>query len=111
MKLHYTTLLLSLSASLVADEAKPQPAAKPQPVVPAAVPTFNAPEQLQLDQTENEGPTLTDFDSDGLVDIISGNYGGNLFFRKNIGTKQAPKFAPKKKLTLNASTEIKLKHW
>lgn len=105
MRQLHIALLLPLSASLQADETK-SPAA-----TSAKVPTFKAPEQLVIDQKELEGPTLTDFDGDGLMDIISGNYGGNLFFRKNIGTKRAPKFAPKKKLTLDATTEIKLNHW
>ncbi len=38
------------------------------------------------------GPTMSDVDGDGLVDLVVGDYSGKFRFYKNIGTNQQPRF-------------------
>lgn len=56
------------------------------------------------------GPTLTDYDGDGQLDLVLGNYGGQLFLRPNGGSKSEPEFKRQEALK-TAQGEIKLKHW
>ena len=73
--------------------------------------SFGPPERLQVPGlTALEGPEVVDFDGDGVRDLLSGNYAGNLILRKNTGTNAAPEFAPPVKLQ-RAGKDIKLKHW
>jgi hypothetical protein len=80
-------------------EAKPGPAA---PVVPVFVgpPTFGTPEIIPLylpDPAEaKKGMAwrmhVTDFNADGLFDLVLGSVEGRVYFVKNSGTKDLPKF-------------------
>ncbi|MEM7014972.1 MAG: VCBS repeat-containing protein [Verrucomicrobiota bacterium] len=72
---------------------------------------FGQAERLQVPElNELEGPELVDYDGDGVLDILSGNYGGNIIFRKNTGSNSAPTFAKPVKLQ-RGGEDIKLKHW
>ena len=92
------TLFAGLSAALVSGAA-------------AAELKFGVPEPLQVPKlTELEGPDVVDFDGDGVLDLLSGNYAGNIIFRRNTGTNAEPKYADPVKLQ-RAGKDIKLKHW
>lgn len=97
-----------------ATPAKPAPAEPtPAPVAPAiAAPLqFTAPaKHPTLTVKELEGPTLVDYDADGKIDLISGNYNGNIIFRKNTGTNAAPVYAAPTKLK-SAGEVIAVNHW
>jgi hypothetical protein len=41
----------------------------------------------------NAAPELVDWDKDGKLDLLVGNYAGLVYFYKNIGTKQKPELA------------------
>ena len=72
---------------------------------------FAPPEKLQVPGLEtNEGPEHVDYDGDGVRDLLSGNYAGNIIFRKNSGTDAAPKFEAPVNLKREGK-DIKLKHW
>ena len=72
---------------------------------------FGPPERLQVPElTELEGPEIVDYDGDGVRDLLSGNYGGNLLFRKNTGSNEKPEYAKPVKLK-RGGEDIKLKHW
>ena len=92
------TILVGLTASTVsglrADEAK-----------------FGAAERLEVPGLKAlEGPEVVDVDGDGVADLLSGVYAGNLLFRKNTGTNTAPKYAEPVKVQ-RGGEDIKLKHW
>ena len=77
----------------------------------AAEVKFGAPQRLQIPGLEKlEGPELVDYDGDGVRDLLSGNYAGNIIFRKNTGTDAKPKWAEPVKLQRDGK-DIKLKHW
>ena len=89
-----------------ANEAAPTPV----PEMKAATISFGEAKDLALaGQKELEAVTFADFDGDGKVDAISGNYGGNLFVRKGQGDGNLS-FAAPVKLQRNGA-DIKLKHW
>ena len=77
----------------------------------AEEPAFSPPERLQVpEMKELEGAEVVDYDGDGVQDLLSGLYSGNLLFRKNTGTNDAPKYAAPVKLK-RGGEDIKLKHW
>ena len=61
------------------------------------------------DQKMYEAFTFADFDGDGKMDAISGNYPGNLMVRKNTGEGKFA-FGPVQILA-RGEKRIKLKHW
>ena len=72
---------------------------------------FGPPQSLQVPGLEKlEGPEVVDYDGDGVQDLLSGNYSGNILFRKNTGTNAAPKYADPVNLK-RGEKDIKLKHW
>ena len=77
----------------------------------AAEVKFGAPQKLQVPGLEElEAPELVDFDGDGVRDLVSGNYGGNIIFRKNTGSDAEPKWAEPVKIQ-RGGEDIKLRHW
>ena len=44
------------------------------------------------------GPTIADVDGDGLPDLVVGDFGGTFTVYRNIGTRNAPKYAAGKPL-------------
>ncbi len=46
----------------------------------------------------NASPEIVDWDNDGKLDLLVGNYAGLIYFYKNIGTKNKPKLAKPKAL-------------
>ena len=73
--------------------------------------SFKAPQELSLPGFgELEGPELVDFDGDGVLDLLSGNYEGNVIFRKNSGSNAAPVWSEPVKLQRGGKT-IELRHW
>lgn len=87
-------LAASLVSSIVAEEV-----------------AFGPAQRLQIpDLEELEGPEVVDYDGDGVRDLLSGNYGGNLIFRRNTGTDAKPTYAKPVKLQ-RGGKDIKLKHW
>ena len=73
--------------------------------------SFSSPERLQVpDMKELEGAEVVDYDGDGVQDLLSGLYSGNLLFRKNTGSNEDPKYAAPVKLQ-RGGEDIKLKHW
>ena len=81
-----------------------QPVAKPASGV-------HAPVRIAVEQMPKlEGPEFADIDGDGKNDLLSANYAGQLFFRKNIGSNTKPQFEAPKKLKTGTDV-IKIKHW
>lgn len=61
-------------------------------------PSFAAPEKLQADRQTiavggDAGPTVADWDGDGLVDLLVGSSDGAVTWFRNTGTRTAPTFA------------------
>ena len=97
-----TTGCAWLAASLVSSFGSETPAEGVQ---------FASPERLDVPGlTQLEGPEVVDFDGDGVRDLLSGVYAGNLLFRKNTGTNKKPEYAEPVKLK-RGGEDIKLKHW
>ena len=72
--------------------------------------TFSKPEKFELPgQKIVEAVTFGDFDGNGKLDAISGNYPGNLIIRKNTGDGKF-KFGQPEPLKINEQI-IKLRHW
>jgi hypothetical protein len=73
---------------------------------------FTAPQNHPIPgATKLEGPSFFDYDKDGVIDLISGNYHGNVFFRKNIGTNETPQYNDPIKLKCADGTLIEGNHW
>lgn len=97
-KITFTSLFAGLAASLVSTAS-------------ASEINFAPPLRLEVPEcSQLEGPELVDYDGDGKLDLLSGVYSGNLLFRKNISTNEAPKFAKPLKLQ-SGGKDIKVKHW
>jgi len=61
------------------------------------VPVYDSPKMLLKQNSNVKGgslvvPTLVDWDSDGNVDIVSGNSQGQILFFKNVGNNQMPQY-------------------
>ncbi len=56
------------------------------------------------------GPTLFDFDKDGLQDLIVGTFSGNFRFYKNKGTKSTPVFKSFE-LIKAGGEDAKIRNW
>ena len=86
--------------------------------VQAASNEFKAPVRLEAggkiidtgERIAHSGPCLADFDGDGLIDLLVGDFGGNIEFFQNIGTKQQPAYAEGKLLEADG-VPIKIKNW
>lgn len=71
-----------------------------------AKPTFETPVRIQAEGKPIDYiyafPATIDLDKDGLNDLVVGEYvkGGELYFYKNIGTKEAPKYGKPKNLMI-----------
>ena len=96
-----TTCLLLLGVSAMSSEARAQDA-KNGLTDPAPLTDIKGADLL--------GPDLVDFDGDGKLDIVAGNYDGNFLFFRNEGKTTAPTFASPKKLTADGKP-ITLNHW
>ncbi len=48
---------------------------------------------LPIDAGMHSSPVMTDWDGDGLADMLVGNYVNRISFYKNVGTRQEPRFA------------------
>lgn len=60
-------------------------------------PTFETPTWLQdgasnLTTGNEASPAVVDWDRDGKKDLLCGNYNGNVYFWKNVGTDENPQF-------------------
>jgi Secretion system C-terminal sorting domain/FG-GAP-like repeat len=61
-------------------------------------------EYQKIDAGQNSVPQVVDLNRDGLQDLVLGESNGILFYYKNIGTKNVPKFEPNKKSSINIDT-------
>ncbi len=58
----------------------------------------------------HSGPHLTDFDDDGVVDLLVGDFRGNITFYKNTGTNAEHEYAAGKLLEAEGKV-IKIHNW
>ena len=56
------------------------------------------------------GIDLADMNGDGKLDLVGGDYSGNIYLGLNTGSKTAPAFAAHKKLQADQKP-IQLSHW
>jgi len=56
------------------------------------------------------GPLVTDYDGDGLPDLLVSSFGGNISFFKNVGTRAEPKFASSSELEAEGQP-IEVDNW
>ena len=107
-----TPALLSIGAfalsagplSLLASESEAEPGS-------AAATLADPVRMTDLAIEDLEGPDFADVDGDGLRDLLSGNYDGQLLFRKNSGSATAPDLASAAVPLQSGGGDITLKHW
>jgi len=79
---------------------------------PSTLLHFDAPQVFDVPGADKlEGPSFFDYDRDGVTDLISGNYAGNVIFRKNIGKNAKPRYAKPIKLKHADGSIIAVQHW
>ena len=59
----------------------------------------------------HSSPCIADLDSDGLDDLIVGDYGGKFQWFRNVGTKIEPKYAMREQATSNVAAPPKPTTW
>jgi hypothetical protein len=77
-----------------------------------SLPVFNAPELLKTGGTilnlgSRTAPRVTDWNRDGLIDILVGEMEGYVYYLKNVGKKSSPVFDKAEKLFLKSGEPLK----
>ena len=56
------------------------------------------------------GPLFSDYDRDGLPDLLVGNFRGHIQLYRNVGTRQAPAFESKGLLEVDGNP-VRINNW
>jgi hypothetical protein len=85
---------------------------------PPAEPLFDPPVRLKagdkyVDTGANvahTGPLLHDYDGDGKIDLLVGNFRGTVQLFRNVGTREAPVYEPKGLLQADGK-DVTIPNW
>ena len=103
----YLSMILACATTVTNDErARP---AGGELAAPVRIEADGAPIDTGHDLAHS-GPLLHDFDQDGLLDLVVGNFRGYLELYRNVGTAERPQFTAHGKLHAGGDV-VRIHNW